>query len=83
MTRLDPILVVEEAKRRRRNLLKALYKAANPTAQGRDRTIGMHIPGDKEASKKYRSVLQKTAKETPMDLSTLRQSCLEITRLHV
>jgi hypothetical protein len=83
MTIYDPLLVVEESKRRRRASLKARYKAGNPTAKGMDRTTGMHIPGDKEASKKYRLVLKKDAKEFPIDLGTLKQMCLDITRRHV
>ena len=83
MTRRDPLLVAEESKRRERIALKARYKAGNSTSKGMDRTIGMHILGDKEASKKYRSVLKKAAKESPISVGDLRQRCLDITRRHV
>ena len=87
MTRRDPLLVALEGQRRERVLLRARFAAANPRigkdGKELDRTIGMHIPEDKEASKKYRAALKKAAKETPLSAGDLRQRCLDLTRRHV
>lgn len=87
MTRRDPLLVALESQRKERVLLRARYAASNPRIDknGRelDRTIGIHVSGDKEASKKLRASLKSSAKEAPLSAGDLKQRCLDITRRHV
>ena len=96
MTRRDPLIVALESERRERNLLRARYKAGNPTSSGHDRTIGMTVfvntsgltkaeakLKQQQANSKFRSALKKTAKEFPLTKEELKQKCLDITRRHV